>query len=323
MLRVAAAQQPDRLPYVSAMRSFGDNSHGYEPEFWEFQYETYRYLSRISDAELSDRHSALVRNMHTLVRPDRHIIPIQNYLSSWYWFRKEHQTRMEFALRGNAVPVPPPEFTGDVAEVSSPESPTHPSAGDRLFRYGSKDYLKPMIEHGHVRINPAFSYQNEQLGKARADEESAKHLFMPGQYSTVTTEAGTTLPIKGNVQRTVSVPDYYMLCSSWSWDAELLSDFNADACVVVHQPEAFAKRLNHTAQQTLENWWFNHCSVAYFDPHEPTRNQDIVAGLCKDFRFAYQREYRHLWMPPEGQKASGWQYLELGPLTDIAELRAI
>ena len=33
-----------RLPHKNAVYSLGDNLHSYEPEFWEFQYQCYRYL---------------------------------------------------------------------------------------------------------------------------------------------------------------------------------------------------------------------------------------------------------------------------------------
>lgn len=41
--------------------------------------------------------------------------------------------------------------------------------------------------------------------------------------------------------------------------------------------------------------------------------------MSKDFRFAYQREYRFLFAG-FGKQATGAQYLELGSLRDIAEL---
>lgn len=58
MLRVPALQLPDRLPLPKAIRSWGQNQHSYEPKFWEFEYETYRYLGRIPEGQLILRYNA-------------------------------------------------------------------------------------------------------------------------------------------------------------------------------------------------------------------------------------------------------------------------
>ena len=100
MLRVSSLQIPSVLPHPSTIRSWGSNHHSYEPELWEFQYEIYRYLSSVPAVDLSSRYCAIIRNMHTLISQERHVIPIQSPLSSWYWSWKEHQTRLEFFMRG-------------------------------------------------------------------------------------------------------------------------------------------------------------------------------------------------------------------------------
>jgi hypothetical protein len=50
------------------------------------------------------------------------------------------------------------------------------------------------------------------------------------------------------------------------------------------------------------------------------KNQYFDAAMCKDCRFAYQREYRFIWMNLEGQEARGFRHLNLGPLDDIAKV---
>jgi len=100
VLRVPSLVLPTTLPTRAAIRSWGDNLHNYEPEFWEFQYEVYRYLRGVAPLALADRYQTLIRNMRALIASERHVIPIQSFLSSWYWYRKEHQTRLEFAMRG-------------------------------------------------------------------------------------------------------------------------------------------------------------------------------------------------------------------------------
>jgi hypothetical protein len=53
MLTIDHLSLPKKLPHPDAIKSWGENEHSYDPEFWEFQYELYRYLSRIGDDELA------------------------------------------------------------------------------------------------------------------------------------------------------------------------------------------------------------------------------------------------------------------------------
>jgi hypothetical protein len=177
-----------------------------------------------------------------------------------------------------------------------------------------------MVEKGSIRIGPASFYRDLERDVARADEERAKSSFMPGEYTRVTTQDGNEIPIIGDVRRTVSASDYFVLCMSCDWDPALFEDFGADSCVIVRDPEAFAQRLELAVKLILDGWYFHHNPVEYFDPYEMPRNQYFDAAMCKDFRFAYQREYRFLWMHMGGQEAAGFKFLELGPLEGIADL---
>jgi hypothetical protein len=182
--------------------------------------------------------------------------------------------------------------------------------------------MEDMVRRGRIRIGPASHYRSLELGAARADEELEKSSFMPGEYARITTKDGKPIPIIGDVRRTVSAPDYYTLCLSCDWDSALFEAFGADACVVIRHPEVFARRVDTVAKGQLEGWYFHHNPIQYFDPYEMPEKHYLDAGMCKDFRFAYQREYRFLWTHLEGREASGLKYLDLGSLDDIAELHA-
>lgn len=323
--QISVLTLPSGLPHPEAIKSFGAAACNYEPDFWEFEYQIYRYLGRISDNELLKRHREIVRNMEALTTPDRNAIPIESFLSSWYWFRKEHQTRFEFLLRGKLVE--PPYFKDMGASKlakSGPPRPKHPNAADVLFRYGQRAHLSKAVHEGILRIFRA-SKQKEKVGdEARFDDECAKRSFMPGQYARITTMSGETIPIHGDVSRLVSGPDYYMLCMSGDWDPKLFDDFSkSDCCLAVRDAEAFANRLEMTAQSVLpaSSWFFHHNPVEYFDPYEIHRSGYIDTATRKDFRFAYQREYRFLWFPIKGDQTEEFRDLPpLGSLGDIAQL---
>lgn len=320
MLRIEPLGIPETFPHPDAIKSMRDNKHGYEPEFWEFQYEIYRYLGRVEANELAARYRSIVRNMRALISPDRHVIPIQSFLSSWYWYRKEHQTRFEFALRGVDLPCTPPAGVLDNTPVDAPIRPKYPNYADVLFRYARDQYNRDLVERGRLRVAPAHYYRKLEGDEARQDEEMEKHEFLPGEYTSVITEDGKPIKVIGDIRRSVSRKSYYFLCTSCDWDQALFDDFGADSCVVIRDPQRFADRLEAAAQSHLPGWRFHHCPVEYFDPHERLPNQRIDAGMSKDFRFAYQREYRFIWVSPAGHSATDFKYLDAGTLGDIVEL---
>ena len=303
------------------MRSWGESQHSYDPELWELDYQSRRYLSRVSEADLVVRYTDIARNMLSLVSDERDAIPIISFLSSWYWFRKEHQTRLEFHLRNIPLAQPYPNLRQPPL-YQPPARPRSPNAGDVLFRYASKKRLDEFMVAGKVRITSAREYALLEKDLARRDDERQKHSYIPGDYAKVTLQDGTELRMIGDIKQTVSGVDYFVYCLSCDWDRQLFDDFGVDCCAIIKSPDIFADRLSAAAKSQLNGWYFHHCPIQYFDPYEMGRNQRIDNAMSKDFRFAYQREYRFLWASFQGLSATGFKELELGPLHDIAQLSA-
>jgi len=317
-----ALDLPTSLPHPRAIASWGGGLHNYDPEFWELEYQTHRHLSRVTGADLEKRHASILRNMEVLGTADRDIIPIESFLSSWYWFRKEHQTRLEMVLRGTAVDVP-------IVRLRSPDRtsiprPKWPNAGDVLFRYGQRKYLEPLLLRGELRIFRASKQKERPGDEARFDEEREKSSYMPGQYTRVSTMDGRTIPVIGDIRRAVAGPDYYMLCMSCDWDETLVNSFSdVDACLIITDVDTFMSRLEAAAGKKLPGWMFHHNPVEYFDPYELPDNTRLDSAMSKDFRFAYQREYRVLVFPLHGETTEKFVDLPpLGSLNGIAELRS-
>lgn len=311
---------PASLPLPEAMKSCGHNKTSYEPELWEFEYRVYRYLGRVSDDELRSRYDSIARNMQSIVSADRDVIPIISFLSSWYWYRKEHQTRFEFHCRN--VPlhrVPPVVVTRDLS--MAPARPRSPNAGDVLFRYGERRWLQDLVDYGKLRMKSAREYALMEKDPARQDDELLKHSYASGDYVTITFPDGRQSRPIGNVKYSASGTDYFLYCVSTDWDPDLFQDFNpADCCVVIKNPNEFARRLEQAGRRSqFSDWYFHYCPVSYYDPYERRPKERIDNAMWKDFRFAYQKEYRFLWAG-FGKEATGFKSLELGPLHDIAEL---
>ena len=177
MLMIDSLKLPDTLPDENAMKSWKQSIHDYEPEFWEFQYEIKRYLKNVSNEKLIDRYINLSINFNVLTGKERHIIPINSFLSSWYWYRKEHQTRYEFHQRGLQLPTQRPTPR---PAINRPFKSKRPNKCDILCRYGHLEYMKKFVNDGLIRISPASKYNDGPATDPRTDDEMHKHLWELG-----------------------------------------------------------------------------------------------------------------------------------------------
>ena len=88
------------------------------------------------------------------------------------------------------------------------------------------------------------------------------------------------IPIIGDLKRSVSTSsNYYTLCLSCDFEPIIFEEFNNDACVVVKNPEEFARRLEQETKEQLPGWYFHHNPIEYFDPHAPIKNQYLIINV--------------------------------------------
>ncbi len=312
--------QPLKLPPSIPARQAIQSDTAYLPEMWELQYSCYEYLDSLSEQDLYARHEFLMKNMRALTSPDRHVIPVESFLSSWYWYRKEHQTRCEMAKRGleakTAIEGLPLEFPTNHCAAIRPSSP---NACNVLYRYTSAEHAKDLLTKGRLLLKPASEMAKYEGDKARQDIETTKSYYTQGKHVKIITAGGKALPVIGDVTHSRTLPDYYLYCVATDYDPILLNEFGG-ACVVIKDPKEFAHRLNGWMNNNLPAWTFHYLPVEYYDPYEKGRNQHIDAGLSKQIEFAYQREFRFVLLSPRGNTATGIQEVELGSLEDIAEI---
>ena len=306
---------PKGYPTPEAMKSWGQNKYRYDPDMWDLEYVSYRYLSGMTDGDLRGRYRVIIRNMCSYMGPERDLIPLNSYQSSWYWFRKEYQTRLEFAFR--EIELPALNHEPQSANESGSAHPKVPSGTEIIFRYGQREYMRQMVEQGMVRFPPAELYEGEENNAARRDDELQKHSYMPGRYTTITHESGRRVNVIGDIRRTIGGPQHHLVCFSCVRNLELFEDFQADTCVAVTDPAEFAKRLEVAGESVFPGWYFLHCPVQYFDPYERTKNEFFNSAMSKDFRFSYQNEYRILWSRMRAAPVDGFQFVDIGPARDI------
>lgn len=302
------------LPSDRVLEVSGIGEVRYDPDMWELEYATRRYLERTPNEELLTRFAQIQRNLRSLVGAKWDGIPIILPRSSWYWHRKEFQTRLELAIRD----IPPPEDIKLRAGGAVFVRPDVPAEGV-LFRFGQRNHMAQIVE-GLIRFTPAQNYEEAELNVARRDEEKAKHAFSPGQYVQVTTMDGKLIPLLGNLKRTVKGTDYHMACFTQEWDEDFFKDFDADACVVINDPEAFTARIKAAGEGVFSGRYFMDCPVEYYDPFETAPKQWISPPTHKDFSFAYQREYRIFFNRLAADRLSGVQNVDIGRCGDLVTL---
>ncbi|WP_153002438.1 hypothetical protein [Pseudomonas putida] len=305
---------PRTHPTEDAIKSWGQSRTNYDADFWEFEYRNYRYLSGLDDRALEKRHNDIVKNLECLASPDRDVIPILSFLSSWYWYRKEHQTRLEMAMRGIAARL----SSGHRPKVlvgTGPVRPKHPNAGDVLYRYGNFKWLEQLHKVGGLRMWHADFYARLEKDAARQDQEMVKGRFLNGPKTIITNLDGLRIPTIGDVRISHSGPEYFLLCMSCDWDVELFDDFGVDHCGVVEDVEGFALKLEEALAHAMPGYRFHHNPVEYYDPYEAVRDQYFSHAMSKDFKYAYQREYRFLALNTNSD-VSGIECVDLqvGPL---------
>lgn len=306
---------PGRTPTVAAIYGWGDTELAYVPRQWEIDYLQRRYLRGLADEELARRHCDVVRNLAVFVRPSGDQIPMQSPASSWYWLRKEHQTRLEALLRGKALTVPDRSIL-----VSLGARGGLPAPDSVLFRYGAREHIDNLRERGRFLIRPASQFKAMDGDDVRQDDELSKSSFHLPENISVSTADGCPLKLASPVTRTGSTPEYLLYCVSTEWDEELFGAFG-DACGVINEPDIFLARVKRAVADhdlPMDVHWI---PVEYYDPCETWFGVQMHAGMHKDFRLAYQRESRFIFLPRDESLVRNPLFVEAGSMRDIVTIR--
>jgi hypothetical protein len=242
--------------------------------------------------------------------------------SSWYWFKKEHQTRLEFEIRSEILPCEPPwNIHFNKTYHDAPLRPSHFNAGDVLFRYCQFKYLNQLLRDGCLRLRLASKYASMDNDKARQDVETSKSTLHGCSSVRITTESGREIPVVGVLKKSVSLENYYLFSLSGDWDRDLFNDFvGSDTCLIIRDANSFIERVKISSQIQLPDWECFFVPVHYYDPYTPSSKPPIDPAMSKDFRFAYQRELRLIWLPPAMEDFKPFHFIQIGNIEDIAFL---
>lgn len=290
-------------------------------------YLSERYLEHSSLEELAERLKDIRRNMLTFSSAG---IPSYDVSSSVSWLtERAAHVELELDLR---------QSTSVVIDLASPEifSPEYPKVkkairawGDRslptspyFVKYGSPAELEELYCEGLICIRPASGYSDPSLSLAIRDEELEAAVGLPvGTRLKMQCDNGEyqEIPVAGRIfSRKKSETDFYIYCTAAKYDHRLFDDFKSDACLLVHEPKGFVRKIVEACKQSHSNWLFAEKMVCYYDPLRLDRIDDI--SLSKHFRFWYQREYRIVLKPKDPVKKLEPIKLSLGKVSDLCEL---
>ena len=302
-------------------------------EVWRLQYRQRRYLRDASEDTLAQRLKDVMNNL-SILTPEGKIGPLPVDTDGIYWMTLLTHIHEEYVFRNayppvlSEMPFPEPTASDVPKAVSALADIEVPRPGHALIKFGKRGYMQQLYESGRIRVAPASSYLDSSLNHAIADDELRLDQFMAKQEVTFTYSDKTTGELKNSkpasdVTVTTNLStDFYMYCMACTTDIRLFDDFEADACVIVLEPTAFATRLYAAVRRELPDWTGQHQRVDYVDPYLSSRD-NINLFFSKHFRYWYQQEYRFAWIPhPEKGGCDSLQpiFIELGPLKKISEL---
>lgn len=302
---------------------------------WRTAYRLDRYLDYMNEDELCERYWDIQNNLLTLTE-DRKIgiIPPDEMMD--YWGAVQAHLFEECVLQKIRPPhpfdrcadeqqLPDFDWPGIEQAVKAYKARTF-VPGEFLIKYGEYKYLSAAYEKGEIRVSPASSYADSSLNRAIRDEELELSIyFHPSRIKNKgLTENPDDLdpPVKplGNIVHTLKAPtNYYAYCLAAEYSYRLFPDFEADCCLIINNPKIFIERLLNAMLAKLPDWRAFGTGVRYIDPLNTTE-KDLQVFFCKHFKFAYQKEYRVIWIPPAPQTALPKIDLELGSLKDCCEL---
>jgi hypothetical protein len=119
----------------------------------------------------------------------------------------------------------------------------------------------------------------------------------------------------------MSQTDFYAHCLSRTLAPELFPDFNADACIVIRDPQLYVERILDAFHAQLPHpaWGGDLEEVKYVDPLNIATRQ-ILIPIHKHFYYARQQEMRVIWVPTHDAGELRHIDLNLGNMEDCCTL---
>lgn len=199
-------------------------------------------------------------------------------------------------------------------------------AGPILVKYGKREFLEPMLQTGKLRLANAKSYNNVSHLDAVRDDETSRTFFIPTYQERI--EGQTTFEMQGHriefgdddVVLPLVFDDYYLFSMCEQIHYRMPTDFEADAAIVIKNPERFKQCLIASFLARFPDWEPMEGKVTYYDPYRDY-TKFKVPEMAKHFGYAYQKEVRVAFRPRRRVVANLEPlFMSVGSMTDYADL---
>jgi hypothetical protein len=219
-------------------------------------YRRTRYLRHIHDDRLAGREGDIVGNFWTTDATGAVVRP-SDPLRREFFLSIYMELREEFRLRSGGSGI-----NFDEADIRAKASAAYaaprlttvaPSlAPNGLVRFGKFTHLESALTNGKFRIAPASGYADPSLNAAQIDNELQHSAITPNEqmafklYGRRTPDGSEEeMPVQPlELFRYMDVRPFYVLCLSSYFDLRMFHDFEADAALLIHNQDEFARRLN-------------------------------------------------------------------------------
>jgi hypothetical protein len=207
-----------------------------------------------------------------------------------------------------------------------------------VAKYGKFLHLERALQ-GAWRVTPATEYKRTDLTAAQQDDELKKSSLM-----SPTTTIGVPVPTGGfvrvapigRVTRTTEIRRaFYMSSLTKCGDdsaSRFISEFNADARLAIHDPRTFGQRVCAAAEKLRPNWTAFFAPCHYFNPDaghpdylesDSPDTRDSLPWRLKQDSYAWQQEWRFIWLPNGEVTELRPIELMVGSIADIAVLERL
>jgi hypothetical protein len=301
-------------------------------EVWRYEYLRQPYLLGTADENLAARFRHIFINLTELGNNGLiGLLPVEQT----EFMQKFTHLLEEYGARGGQPPreviaaarAPLLKYFEDGPPIAKRIFGGHPKPRDRfLVKYGRREFLEPMLNRGRVRICPASYYNDDAHNVAVRDDEISRVFCFPTYEERL--QGLTHVPVRDHlipiddddVRVSLQMEDYYLLSLCSDVYYRMPTDFDADAALIIREPDRFVQRIISAFLVSSPDWKPLFGPVTYFDPY-----RDYSAWktpeMSKHFGYSYQREYRIAFRSPKTLRTPlAPEFLEIGPMTDYAEL---
>jgi len=303
-------------------------------EAWRAEYRADRYLRNASIEAIERRSQDIASNMMG-VNDAGQLTPGDPQKNMFWWIMWTHILE-ELAIRqapyGSVKLMGPDQFPW----ISHPDKPRglrilgkkKVAPGD-IVRMGQKEHIKDAMNHGRFRIGPAASYADPSLNPAVQDDELSVTAVGSGgnaiihHIDPVTGQQGERIHAIGEITYSRALQEnFYVMCMTANYTPRLIDDFGYDATLVIKNMDRFVLRLERAVRKIDSELIMAANVVNYYDPYR-VKPDHLDPFYAKNFRYAYQQEYRTIWHKPGIPLNAEPFFVEIGQMKDIASIHVL